>query len=50
MTDYDFYMMKVKEEITEKIKEEYPIITKPELDQKVEDMLATTRRLIGNKK
>lgn len=50
MTDYDFYMMKVKEEITEKIKEEYPIITKPELDQKVEDMMDTTRRLIGNKK
>lgn len=49
MTDLDYYMMKVRDEIREKIQERYPIITQQELDAKIEEELESVERLICNK-
>ena len=49
MTDADFYMMKVRDEIKDKIQETYPILTQQELDAKIEEELESVSRLICNK-
>lgn len=49
MTDYDFFMMKIRDEVRDKIQETYPIITEDELNKKIDLEMESTRRLIGNK-
>lgn len=47
MTDYEFYVMKVRDEVTEKIQEIYPVLTKEELEEKVDAEMESVAALMA---